>query len=140
MASIATLGAFVMDGASGASIVGDIIIGPLPRSIVVASNALSTAPVQVNDFTPDYRKIQLPVKLAGIESIGESAYNHLQRMWTNLQTEIEKDTNTLTIEPWGMDTPLVYAVYKNENFESVITTLTQSRAVMRFDVTLTCLP
>jgi hypothetical protein len=138
--AIATLGAFAFDGTGGAAIVGDIEIGALPRTIVVAANALSTTPVQVNAYTSDFVKVKLPVKLSGIESQGETAPDHLARMLANLRTEVEKDTNTLTIAPWGMENAYTFAVYKNENFPVVIGTLTQARAVMRFDLTLTCLP
>ena len=138
--AIATLGAFAFDGAGGAAIVGDLEIGALPRTIVVSANALSTTPVQVNAYTSDFMTVKLPVKLAGIESLGETAPNHLARMLANLRTEVEKDTNTLTIAPWGMETAYTYTVAKNENFPVTITALTQSRAVMTFDLTLTCLP
>ena len=137
--AIATLGAFVFDGTSGAAIVGDIEIGALPRTIVVSANALSTTPVQVNAFTSDFLTVKLPVKLAGIESLGETAPNHLARMLANLRTEVAKDANTLSIVPWGMETPYAFTVYKNENFPVIISPLTQARAVMRFDLTLTCL-
>ena len=136
--AIATLGAFVFDGA-GASIVGEIEIGSLPRTIVVSSNALAPAPVQVNAFTSDFRKIKLPVKLAGIESQGETAKNHLRRLLANLRTEVEKDTNTLVIQPYGMTGSYTYTVYKNEDFPVVMDALTQSRSVMKFDLTLNCL-
>jgi len=138
--AVVTLGAFAFTGDNGASIVGEIRIGAKPRTIVVASNALAAAPVQVNAFTSGYRPITLPVKLAGIESTGETAPNHLQRMYTNLTTEVEKDANTLVIQPWGMDSAYTYTVHMNEDFERAITLLTQSRAVMRFDLTLNCLP
>jgi len=139
MPSIATLGAFAFDGTSGASIVGEIKIGGTPRTIVVSSNALSTKPVQVNAFTSGYRKIVLPVKLAGIDSQGETAKDHLHRMIVNLRTEVAKDTNTLTIELYGIGTPWSYDVYKNEPFDITLDALTQSRSVMKFDLTLNCL-
>lgn len=138
--AIATVGAFAFTGENGASINGEIVVGALPRTITVASNALSAAPVQVSDFISGYRPIRLPVKLAGIESMGETAPNHLQRMLHNLRTEVEKDQNTLVIAPFGMATVYTYTVYKNEDFPIQIAALTQSRSVLVFDLTLNCLP
>lgn len=140
MPDIATLGAFAFAGSNGAAIVGEIVIGARERTITVASNALSTTPMQVNAYVSGFTKVTLPVKLAGIESIGETAPNHLQRMLANLRTELEKDLNTLVIAPHGMAATYDFTVYKNDDFERIFTPLTQSRAVMRFDLTLNCLP
>ena len=137
--AIVTLGAFAFDG-SGATINGDILIGPLPRTIGVVCNALSAYPQQTTDFVSGYRQIQLPAKLAGRDTIGETAANHLQRMLANLRTEVEKDANTLVIQPWGMDDSYSYTVYKNEGFPVSFTPLSQSRSVLEFSLTLSCLP
>jgi len=138
--AVATLGAFAFDGVNGAAIEGVIEIGPLPRTVNVAANALSAAPVQTSAFVSGFRQVKLPVKLAGRETQGETAPEHLQRMLTNLRTEVQKDTNTLLIEPYGMPVVYTYTVYKNEDFPVVIAALTQSRSVLTFDVTLNCLP
>jgi hypothetical protein len=138
--AIATLGAFVFDGVGGASIKGDIVIGPVPRTVQAAANALSSYPVQVLDYFSDFGEITFLAKLAGRETISETAPNHLQRMWHNLGTEVGKDSNTFTIAVWGMDDPYVYSIVKNPGLEKTITLLTQSRSVMEFDVTLKYLP
>jgi len=138
--AVATLGSFAFDGVNGAAIEGVIEVGALPRTINVSANALSAAPVQTNAFVSGFRPVKLPVKLAGIESQGETAHEHLQRMLTNLKTEVEKDQNTLLIEPYGMPVVYTYTVYKNEDFPVTIAALTQSRSVLAFELTLNCLP
>jgi hypothetical protein len=138
--AIVTLGAFVFDGAGGASVNGDIVIGPVPRTVNVSANALSAEPVQTTDFWSDFGVISFPAKLSGRETIDETAANHLQRMWANLRTEINKDSNTLVIQPLGMDNAYTYRVFKNDRLGAAITALTQSRSVMQFDVSLKYLP
>ncbi len=138
--AIATLGAFAFDGVGGAAINGTIEIGPKPRTVSVNANALSGGPVQTTDYVSGYLPVTLPAKLSGRETISETAPNHLQRMLANLQTEVEKDTNTLTIAVWGMTSPYVFTVYKNDDFPFYIAALTQSRSVASFSLTLNCLP
>jgi len=140
MADFATLGAFVFNGTSGASIVGEIEIGPRPRTIGLSYNALSATIVETTDVVSGFRQITLPVKLAGQNTQNETAANHLRRMLTNLKTEVEKDHNTLTIAPHGWDAPLVYTVHKNEDFAVPFGPLAQSRAVLTFNLTLNCTP
>jgi hypothetical protein len=137
--SLVTLGAFVFDGDS-AALVGDLTIGAVPRTVTVAANALSSAPVQVCDYVSDYGEIAFQAKLAGRETVGETAANHLQRMLANLRTEVAKDSNTLTVDVWGMTTPYVYHIHKNADMDTVITTLTQSRSVIELAVKLKYLP
>jgi hypothetical protein len=134
VAELATLGAFTAP-CSG------VIIGPRPREVGISANALAQYPVQTTDYVSGFRPVTIQGwKLAGVETIGESAAEHLERLWANLVTEVAKDSNTLTIAVWGFLTPRVFTVYKNDDIESAIVPLTQSRAVMRFDVTLNCLP
>lgn len=138
MADIAVLGAFAFTGSNGAALVGEVVIGPKPREIVTVTNALATEPVQVMAYVSGYVPVTLPVKLSGIESQGETAAEHLVRMLTNLRTEVEKDTNTLVIEPHGW-AAVTYRVFLNDDFPVNIAALTQSRSVLRFDLTLNCL-
>jgi hypothetical protein len=137
---IVTYGAFIFDGVSGAAIDGDIVVGAVPRSVTTMANALSREPVQVNDFTSDFGVIQLPVKLSGRDTLHETAPDHLQRMWDNLQTEVDKDANTLTIAVYGTSSSRVYRIFKNDDFEKTITALTQARSVMKLDLVLKYLP
>jgi len=138
--ALVTLGAFAFDGVGGASVNGTVVIGPLPRAVGVSSNALAAEPVQTTDFTPDFGVIQFPAKLSGRETVGETAANHLQRMWANLCTEIAKDSNTIVIQPFGMDLSYTYRIFKNDRLGAALTALTQSRSVMTFDVSLKYLP
>ena len=138
--AVVTLGAFAFDGVGGASVNGDIVVGPVPRTVNVSSNALSLEPVQTTDFWPDFGVISFHAKLSGRETVGETAANHLQRMWANLRTEINKDSNTLVIQPFGMDNALTYRIFKNDRLGWTLTALTQSRSVMEFNVSLKYLP
>jgi hypothetical protein len=138
--ALVTLGALAFDGASGAAVNGTVVIGAVPRTVGVSSNALSAEPVQTTDSTPDFGVIQFPAKLSGRETTGETAANHLQRMWANLKTEIAKDSNTIVIQPFGMDDAYTYRIFKNDRLAAAITALTQSRNVMTFDVSLKYLP
>jgi hypothetical protein len=132
--ALVTLGAFTAP-CSG------VLIGGLPRELGTASNALAQYPVQTTDYVSGFRIVTIQGwKLAGVDTMDETCHEHLERLWHNLLTEVAKDSNTLTIDVWGFLTPKVYTVYKNEDPESAITPLTQSRAVMKFDVRLNCLP
>jgi len=132
--ALVTLGALVAPCAG-------VVIGARPRSVGVSANALAQYPVETTDYVSGFRPVTIQGwKLAGQETIDESAPEHLERLWHNLETEVAKDRNTLTILIWGFLAPRVYTVYKNDDIEAAIVPLTQSRAVMTFDVTLKCLP
>ena len=132
--ALVTLGALVAPCAG-------VVIGARPRSVGVSANALAQYPVETTDYVSGFRPVTIQGwKLAGQETIDESAPEHLERLWHNLETEVAKDRNTLTILIWGFLAPRVYTVYKNDDIEAAIVPLTQSRAVMTFDVTLNCLP
>ena len=118
-----------------------VIIGARPRSVGISANALAQYPVETTDYVPGFRPVTIQGwKLAGQETTGESAPEHLERLWHNLETEVAKDRNMLSILVWGFRAARVYTVYKNDGIESSIVPLTQSRSVMTFDVTLKCLP
>jgi len=133
--ALVTLGDFIFDGRD-AALVGDLVIGAIPRNVQVAANAISAEPVQVLWYDSDFGLIKFHAKLSGRETISEAAPNHLRRMWQNLVTEVGNDTNTLTVAVWGMDDPLTYRIFKNDRFDKTITALTQARSVMEFDVAL----
>lgn len=132
--ALVTLGAFVAPCAG-------IVIGARPRSVGISANALAQYPVETTDYVPGFRPVTIQGwKLAGRETTDESAPEHLERLWANLETEVGKDRNTLSILIWGFKAPRAYTVYKNDGIESSIVPLTQSRSVMTFDVILNCLP
>lgn len=134
MADFATLGAFTAPCA-------EVRIGALPRAIGVSANALAQYPVQTTDYVSGFRPVTIVGwKLAGRDTVGETAHEHLERLWANLETEIAKDGNTLTLDIYGFLAPRVYTVFKNDPAEAIITALTQSRAVVVLDVVLNCLP
>lgn len=132
MANLATLGACRF-------VVTSLRIGPRPRAIGMSANALAQYPVETTDYISGYRPIDIGGKLTGIETTGESAADHLQRLWDNLETEVAKDRNTLTLD-FGSTTNRVYTVYKNELVEIVV--LKESKVLHRvaFSLTLKCLP
>jgi len=132
--ALVTLGALVAPCAG-------VVIGACPRSVGVSANALAQYPVETTDYVSGFRPVTIQGwKLAGQETQDESAPEHLERLWHNLETEVAKDRNALTVLIWGFLAPRVYTVYKNNDIEAAIVPLTQSRAVMTFDVTLNCLP
>lgn len=136
---IVTYGSFLFDGIGGASIIGDIVVGPVPRTVSWVANALSRQPVAVADYVPEPGTIRFSAKLAGRETTLETAPAHLERMWHNLESEVARSTNSFVISVWGMASRS-YRIVKGDRLESTITALTQSRAVMKFDVTLKYLP
>lgn len=132
MANLATLGTFLFT-------VTSLRIGPRPRAIGMSANALAQYPVETTDYIPSYRPIDIGGRLKGVETTGESAADHLQRQWDNLETEVAKDRNVLTLD-FGAATNRVYTVYRNEGVEIVV--LKASKVLHRVDFTLTlkCLP
>ena len=86
---------------------------PPARTITVSSNALATDPVQVNDYISDFGVINITAIIKGTASEGETAADHVVRQITNLNTEIAKDTNTLTVT-WGDSVAATaYTIYKS---------------------------
>jgi hypothetical protein len=135
--TVAQLGAFAWNGDNGASIIGDIVITPLVRTVGVAANALSKRPVQTTDFISDFGTIAFHTRLAGINSLSETAPDHMLRMWANLETEVAKDANTLLVYLSGVTSgPRSYSIAKNGPMDETIAKATQSRSVIEFDVLL----
>lgn len=132
MANLATVGAFRF-------VVTSLRIGPRPRAIGMSANALAQYPVETTDYISGYRPIDIGGKLTGIETTGESAADHLQRLWANLETEVAKDRNTLILD-FGGTWSRVYTVYKNELVEIVVPASWQALHRVLFTLTLQCLP
>lgn len=132
--ALVTLGAFSAPCAG-------VLIGARPREVGIAANALAPLPLETTDYVSGFRPVTIQGwKLSGRETLSESAPEHLERLWHNLEAEIARTRNTLAIRIWGFRTPRLYTVYRNPGAEAEVTALTQSRSVMRFDVTLNCLP
>lgn len=132
MANLATVGAFTF-------VVTSLRIGPRPRAIGMSANALAEYPVETTDYISGYRPIDISGRLAGIETQDESAADHLQRLWANLETEVAKDRNVLTLD-FGSTTNRVYTVYKNELVEIVVPKEAKVLHRVNFTLTLKCLP
>lgn len=91
-----------------------LVITPPERTVTVVANALSAAPMQVNDFISNFGVISFTVVLEGIATEGETAADHLARLIGNLKTEIAKDTNTLTIQWANATASTAYHIYKSK--------------------------
>lgn len=133
MADFITLGAFSFHARS-------VELGALPRTITVCANALSAEPMQVNSFTSGYMPVVIDGFLQGLETIGETAIEHLERLRSNLKTEVGKDTNTLTIDWLGLGDDETYRVFKNEDYALQFMPAVQQSAFVNFTLTLNCLP
>jgi len=90
-----------------------LTIVPPERTVTVVANALSAAPVQVNDFISNYGVISFTVVLEGIATEGETAADHLARMIANLKTEIAKDSNSLVVQWANATATTTYHIYKS---------------------------
>lgn len=132
MANLATVGAFTF-------VVTSLRIGPRPRAIGMSANALAQYPVETTDYIPSYRPIDIGGKLQGVETMSESAADHLQRLWDNLETEVAKDRNTLTLD-FGSTVNRVYTVYRNELVEITVSKASKVLHRVDFALTLKCLP
>lgn len=117
----------------------EVEVGALPRSIAVSANALSTEPVQVNSYTPDFMLIRIDGMLQGRDTADETATAHLIRLKANLRTEVAKDTNSLTIA-WNGASEEIYRVFKNTDFSLVYTWNVRASRIIVFSLTLNCLP
>ena len=128
-----TLGAFPFKATA-------VHIGAKPRTVNVSANALSSWIVQTTDFVSGYRPIAIEGYLQGIDTQGESAAAHLVRLRTNLKTEVQKDTNVLTFDWYGLGQTESYAVYKNEDFPIEFDISVQETHRIYFTMNLSCLP
>ena len=117
----------------------EIEIGPLPRNITVATNALAVEPVQVNAYIAGYMGVRIDAFLLGVDTQNETAQEHLARQRSNLKTEVAKDTNTLLID-WRGGSQETYRVFKNEDYALVFATHVQRSHLIDFSLTLNCLP
>ncbi len=90
-----------------------ITVTPPERTVTVSANALSTAPVQVNDFVSNFGVINITAVIKGTATEGETAADHVLRQVANLCTEVAKDTNTLTIQWANSVASTAYTIYKN---------------------------
>jgi hypothetical protein len=117
-----------------------IELGPLPRSVTVASNALSSEPIQVNAFVSGFMPVAIYGFLEGMDTQDETAVEHLLRLRHNLKTEVAKDSNSLTILWDGVGAPETYRVFKNNDFGLVIPQHVQATCFLEFSLTLNCLP
>jgi hypothetical protein len=117
-------------------------IGRRQRSVGLSANALAPFPVQTTDYISGYRQIDIDGYLRGIETVGESRQDHLQRLWDNLETECLKDINTLIIDFVGTTTPRTYTVHKNDDGlpEFDVLLPSQMLSYVTFSLTLNCLP
>ena len=129
-------GSFPFTDDGGAAIVGDITVKDPVRTVGVAANALSKNPVQTVDFISDFGTISFRVRLGGIDTSGETAPRHLERMWSNLRTLAAKKSSTFTITIRGWSAPRSYGVVKSDSIDTIITVLTQTRSVIEADVVL----
>jgi len=132
VADLATLGAFAFT-------VTALRIGRLPRAVGLSANALAKYPMQTTDYVSGYRPIEIGGRIDGVETQDETAADHLQRQWSNLEAEVGKDANTLTLD-FGATSPRVYTVYKNELVEIDVPEEWQVLDRVFFSLTLNCLP
>lgn len=115
-------------------------VGPLPRTVGVAANALARLPVQTTDYMSGYRQIEVEGYLKGRDTVGETAAEHLARLWSNLEAECRKDANTLTVRgDWPLAAARVYHVVKNEGLPTFDLPLEARRlAYVTFRLSLSC--
>lgn len=121
----ALLGAFSIDAQ------WPITVTPPARVVTVSSNALSTAPVQVNDFVADFGVIQITAIVRGVETQGETAADHLARQIANLCTEVAKDTNDLVVQ-WGNATTSTTYHIKKSSPPTIVYDVPYGRANVAF--------
>jgi len=131
--------AFVQLGAFGFK-ARSLRIGPLPRTVGLSANALARLPVQTVDYVSGYRQIDIEGYLKGRDTIGETAAEHLTRLWSNLEAECLKDANTLTIRgDWPLGAARVYHVVKNDGLPTFDLPLeARSLAYVTFRLSLNC--
>ena len=127
-----TLGAFSFHAS-------ELTIGAPPRNIQTVGNCLAPEPVQTVAFTSGYMTVTVTGQIQGAASIGETAVECLRRMRSNLETEVSKDANTLTID-WGDGSPETYSVLKNEGFDVPLAFHVLGSHLFEFTLSLNCLP
>lgn len=91
-----------------------MVFTPPERTVTVVANALSAAPMQVNDFVSNFGTIAFTVVLEGQETQGETAADHLARMIANLKTEIAKDSNSLVVRWANATATTTYHIHKSQ--------------------------
>jgi hypothetical protein len=131
--TVVTLGAFTFEASS-------LVIRAMPRTVGVSANALAPYPMQTVDFISGYRPITISGFLRGLDTMGETAAEHLVRLKSNLRIEVAKDANILTVTWAGVATPDAWAVYKNDDVEFVHEAHIDKTHMVEFSVTLNCLP
>jgi len=133
MTAFVTLGAFPFHAT-------ELEIGARPRTIGVSCNALSAEPVQTVDFVSGFIPVRIGGFLIGLDTAGETAAEHFQRLRANLKTEVGKDSNTLSIVWEGIATPETYRVFKNEDYALLFGLSAPVAHWNTFTLTLNCLP
>jgi hypothetical protein len=115
-------------------------IGRRQRTIGISANALAEEPVQTVDFTSGYQPIDIAGYLQGIETQDETAAEHLDRLWDNLETECRQPSNTLILD-FGSPHPRTWRVFKNDQLpEFDVAASVRGTHRLAFTVTLNCLP
>ena len=128
-----TLGAFPFHAS-------EVELGARPRTVVVSCNALSAEPVQTVDYVSGFMPVTIRGWLQGLDTLNETAAEHLVRLRANLKTEVGKDSNTLSIVWLGIGTPETYRVFKNEDYALSFAKHVQATHRVDFTLTLSCLP
>ena len=127
-----TLGTFEFEANS-------ITIGARPRTVQMNTNCLATEPVQTVAYVSGHAPVTISGFIIGTASMGETAAECLQRLRSNLETEVAKDSNTLTID-WGTGADETYRVFKNECFDIPLEVHVLKTNLIQFTLTLNCLP
>lgn len=87
---------------------------PPVRSVNVVSNALSSAPLQVTDYISDFGQVAGRIRLKGIDTLSESAADHLERQMHNLEAVIASDSSLFSVHMSGASTTRTVQVYKSD--------------------------
>ena len=134
MSAFLTLGAFPFRARA-------VEIGAVPRTITVSCNALSLEPVQTVAYVSGFMPIRIDSWLQGLDTLGETAAEHLMRLRANLKTEVGKDHNTLLINWTDVLGDLeTYRVFKNEDYALSLKPHAPATHRVDFTLTLNCLP
>ena len=133
MTAFITLGAFPFHANA-------VELGAVPRTVTVSCNALSSEPVQTVAYISGFMPIRIDSWLQGLNTLGETAAEHLVRLRANLKTEVGKDHNTLSIVWRGLGTPETYRVFKNEDYALSFKPHAPATHRVDFTLTLNCLP
>jgi thiamine transporter ThiT len=100
-------------------------VGALPRAIGVSANALSLEPVQTFDYISGF----LPIAVSGMFKPPNAEAERAA-----LQTEVNKATNTVTVDG------VAYRVFKNDGFAFNYELHSSVTGLIYYSVTLNCLP